>query len=155
MTLVPLTYKSVTGQFIEANWRIGALKFVPDYEQNKLVLSSPVGGGGAFNFGGPPGLTIGTTTMIGHFDDSFAPGLTATDYTVTIDWGDGTQTSGTLVADESIEGSYFVYADSSHTYNNPGPYSLSITITDDLDDPPIQLLPGTVTVYGGGGAGHP
>jgi hypothetical protein len=59
---------------------------------------------------------------VGKFDDGWADkGITdplgkASDYSAVINWGDGTKTVGTIVADKSLKGRYSVVG--SHTYNS-------------------------------------
>ena len=52
------------------------------------------------------------------------------DFTASIDWGDGTTTSGTLADD----GAGHITVSGSHTYANEGSFPLSVTITDSDDD---------------------
>jgi hypothetical protein len=54
-------------------------------------------------------------------------GAAASDFTATIAWGDGQQTSGTVVAD--VNGSFSV--DGSHTYADEGSYAVGVAIRDD------------------------
>ena len=55
------------------------------------------------------------------------PDTVASDYTATIDWGDGTATTaGTVTA---ASGGGFAVS-GSHTYANGGAYTTSVTITD-------------------------
>src|SRR5262249_3806173 len=51
---------------------------------------------------------------------------TASDFTATIDWGDGTSTSGTVITQKG--GGFAV--DGTHTYANDGKYTLGIKIND-------------------------
>jgi PKD repeat protein len=54
------------------------------------------------------------------------PSATASQYTATINWGDGTTTTGTV--SERFSGEFDVYG--SHTYATAGVYLVSVTITD-------------------------
>src|SRR5262249_60691821 len=55
------------------------------------------------------------------------PNAAASDYTATIDWGDG---SGALPATVSDSGDGVFAASGSHTYAQNGTYTATITITD-------------------------
>jgi streptogramin lyase len=104
--------------------------------------------------GGFPGQALGNVSIV-SLNDS-APGLSAVDFTVTIDWGDGTTTAGTLsplyyalpygqLPITSRPAGRFVQSaivdpigypngsnfsvQGSHTYANSGTYSVKVTIT--------------------------
>ncbi len=70
------------------------------------------------------------------FTDTYA-GNVASDFTGTINWGDGTTTAGTITA--GSPGSYIV--NGTHTYADEGSYPISATLTDDA--------PGTATATAG------
>ncbi len=69
--------------------------------------------------GSPSGLVA-----VASFTDA-APGARTTDYTTTIDWGDGSQTPGTVVAN-SGGGGFQVLGN--HTYAEDGSYTTTISI---------------------------
>jgi hypothetical protein len=77
--------------------------------------------------GVPLGATAGTqfSAKVATFTDANPYG-TASDYTATINWGDGTASAGTV---GSAAGGGFTVT-GSHTYANGGTYTTSITITD-------------------------
>ena len=54
------------------------------------------------------------------------PGAVASDYSVTIDWQDGSNSAGTISANP--DGSFSVSA--SHTYNEEKTFYAAVTITD-------------------------
>jgi PKD repeat protein len=70
--------------------------------------------------------TAGTsfTAQVASFADS-DPGGTASDYSATINWGDGSSSPGTVAA----TGSGFA-VNGTHTYASPGSYKISVTIAD-------------------------
>ncbi len=63
--------------------------------------------------------------LVATFGDAY-PGNVASDFTATIDWGDGTTTAGTVTSPSA--GLYDVSG--SHTYAEDGPYSATVTLTD-------------------------
>ena len=73
---------------------------------------------------GTEGSTTGTTTVATFTDAD--PNATASDFTATIDWGDGTSTAGTVVAQSG--GGFAV--DGTHTYSDEGKYAITTTIKD-------------------------
>ncbi len=80
------------------------------------------------------------TGMLAHFTDA-DPGVVASDYAVTINWGDGSSpTSGVIASNPS--GGFDVSG--THTYAEEGTYTLSITIND--NDGTSAAVPGTATV---------
>jgi hypothetical protein len=79
----------------------------------------------------PTGTTISGTegtaivgAITGHFDDANA-GASAADFTATINWGDGTTSAGTVVANAG--GGFDVTA--THTYAHAGPKTLTVDVT--------------------------
>ena len=88
-----------------------------------LILSADYVGSAAA--GGPiPAAPLASISNL-------AAGASASDFTATVDWGDGSPpTAGTVVADASIPGqpgSQFAVS-GGHTYATPGLYSLTITV---------------------------
>jgi hypothetical protein len=69
-----------------------------------------------------PNTWLGTLTA--HFSDSDASNV-ASDFSATIDWGDGTKTAGTLT---DVNGTIAV--SSSHPYGAAGQFSASVTVVD-------------------------
>src|SRR5262249_26219248 len=68
---------------------------------------------------------VTTTGMVASFIDA-NPNAMASDFTATIDWGDGTSTTGTIVAQTG--GSFAV--DGAHTYADEGKYAVSATVNE-------------------------
>jgi hypothetical protein len=77
---------------------------------------------------GTEGQALGSSTQVATFTD---PDTTAvpTDYTASIDWGDGATTSGTI---SGGSGSFTVSAN--HTYVEDGTFTATVTVTD-ADNP--------------------
>jgi hypothetical protein len=75
----------------------------------------------------PVSATAGTqfSGTVATFTEA-VPDTVASDYTATINWGDGTATAGTVSA---ASGGGFAVS-GSHTYANGGAYTISVTITD-------------------------
>jgi len=65
----------------------------------------------------------------------------ASDFGATVDWGDGTTTSGTI---SGSNGSYTVSG--SHTYTAPGPYTVTTTFADDAPGTATATATTTATV---------
>jgi hypothetical protein len=79
---------------------------------------------------GTEGTAISGT--VATFTDTLTTNV-ASDFTATIDWGDGSTSAGTVAGSN---GSFTVTG--SHTYNDEGTFTTSVTLTDDT--------PGTATV---------
>jgi hypothetical protein len=73
---------------------------------------------------GTEGTAISGATVATFTDAN--PNAAASDFTATINWGDGTHTTGTVVAES--EGGFAV--EGSHNYANDGKYTLGIKIDD-------------------------
>jgi len=76
---------------------------------------------------------------VATFTDSNPDGKLG-DYTATIDWGDGTTSSGTVSAD-AVSG---LDVSGGHTYSSPGSKTVKVTITD--TGGATTTAQGTVTV---------
>jgi hypothetical protein len=83
-------------------------------------------------------IAVGTT--VATFADN--AGLTASNYTATIDWGDGTTTAGSV---SGSAGSFTVTSAVSHTYADEGLFTETVTITRTTDSATIAPS-GTVAV---------
>jgi photosystem II stability/assembly factor-like uncharacterized protein len=81
----------------------------------------------------PPSATEGSALVdapIAIFSDAGGP-YPLSDYTITIDWGDGTPpSSGTVVPNP--DGTYSVLG--SHTYAEEGPYTISVTVANSAEN---------------------
>ena len=84
----------------------------------------------------PATATPAPIANLATFTDTGYPGNDASDFSVTIDWGDGSgldTTSGSIVNN----GGVFTVSSTGHTYAEEGSYSITVTIADDA--------PGTAT----------
>jgi hypothetical protein len=81
-------------------------------------------------------------TLIASFSDA-RPTATASQFTATIDWGDGTTSPGTIAADTAQSGQFLVVA--SHTYVHAGDLPLSVSITS--SDPADNAASATSTAH--------
>ncbi|HUI26664.1 MAG TPA: hypothetical protein VL403_11320, partial [Candidatus Kryptonia bacterium] len=86
-------------------------------------------------------VAIAAGTTVATFADN--AGLASTDYTATIDWGDGTTTAGVV---SGTGGSFTVTSAVSHTYADEGLFNEVVTITCTTDSATIAPS-GTVTVF--------
>jgi hypothetical protein len=57
-----------------------------------------------------------------------APGASASDLTVTVDWGDGTKDSNVQVVPFGTDGKFALVG--THTYTNAGQYTIAVTVND-------------------------
>jgi uncharacterized repeat protein (TIGR01451 family) len=114
---------------------------VTAYETSDPSFSLEVGGGLTVTEGDvltPTPITISPTEgasfsgVVGTFADSLTT-TPASDFTATIDWGDGTTTAGTITSVGA--GSFQVSGD--HTYAEEGKYTVTAKLSDDA--------PGTAT----------
>lgn len=78
---------------------------------------------------------------VANFVDG-TPTATPADFTATVDWGDGTKNSGTVI--RLTLRSFTVIG--THTYGNPGTYTLTVTLHDNVDNATYQASPGTAHV---------
>src|SRR3984957_8432307 len=85
-------------------------------------------------------VAIAAGTTVATFADN--AGLPSSDYTATIDWGDGTTTTGVV---SGSAGSFTVASAVSHTYADEGLFTEVVTITRTTDSATIAPS-GTVTV---------
>ncbi len=111
-----------------------------------IALGQAVIADAALTAGAPVALTPSTgakltNTIVGTFTDANT-GAAASDFTATIDWGDGTATSpGTIVA-TTPAGTFEV--EGTHAYANPGSYATKIVV-DDVGGSTVTL-PGSAVV---------
>src|SRR6185437_14007819 len=82
---------------------------------------------------------------VATFTDTYA-GNTASDFTASIDWGDGTTTSGTVSG-----GSGTFTVSGGHTYTAAGTDSVHVTLTDDAPGTATATATTTANVSSGGG----
>ncbi|MEI7685237.1 MAG: hypothetical protein WCL32_09435 [Planctomycetota bacterium] len=116
------------GTFATTDVNIGGIDFTIEYDNNEGVARfiGP-GMGNAQGNNRNVGLGQNLNGSIGSFVDLDAPGLTGSDFTISIDWGDGATGLGVLTGSA---GSYIVTPLSGHTYSSAGTYSASFTVED-------------------------
>jgi streptogramin lyase len=85
------------------------------------VASTPISAAPAAAFNGVEGVPV--TALLATFHDA-NPRSQASDYTATIDWGDGTTSPGVISTDPL--GGYLV--NGSHTFDKQGTYPVGVTI---------------------------
>ena len=85
-------------------------------------------------------IAVPAGTTVATFADN--AGLSASDYTATIDWGDGATTAGSV---SGSNGSFTVTSAVAHTYGDEGTFTEVVTITRTTDFATIAPS-GTVTV---------
>src|SRR5207247_10407796 len=78
------------------------------------------------------------------FTNTGYPDNTASDFTATIDWGDGTTTSGTVSG-----GSGTFTVSGNHTYADEGNYDTTVVIADDAPGTANATASGTASVAEG------
>jgi hypothetical protein len=90
----------------------------------------------------PIQTTEGTAVSgpVATFSDTYT-GNTATDFTATINWGDGTTTAGTVTGGA---GSFTVSG--GHTYTSPGSFPVVVTLADDAPGTASQTATTTASV---------
>ena len=93
----------------------------------------------ANNISGNPGKPF-TNIPVATFTTSFA-GNVAGDFTATIDWGDGTTSTGTIVGSA---GTFTVRG--SHTYTTGGDEIIEVTVSDDAPGTAIATGTGSATI---------
>ncbi|SIO06103.1 hypothetical protein SAMN05444166_2250 [Singulisphaera sp. GP187] len=99
---------------------------------------------------GEAGIPL-TNTGVGQFSDSDTR-EPASNFTATIDWGDGTApTSGTVTQTSSSTGSTFEVL-GSHTYQNPGNFPVNVNVADQPNTTTTILSGVTFTVTDVGGS---
>jgi PKD repeat protein len=81
------------------------------------------------------------TGAVATFTDTGFPGNTAGDFTATIDWGDGTTTTGTVSG-----GSGLFTVSGSHTYADEGSFATTVILTDDAPGTASATATGTASV---------
>src|SRR5207253_2106543 len=83
-----------------------------------------------------------TSAVLATFTDSGYPNNAASDFTATIDWGTGPNTTGTV----NVSGSTITVTDTTgHTYADEGSYTITVTLTDTDDDLSRQATPTSPT----------
>jgi uncharacterized repeat protein (TIGR01451 family) len=80
--------------------------------------------------------------QVASFTDSTFPSNSLSDFTATIDWGDGTTPSAGTVSGQS--GTFTVSG--THTYAEEGSFTVKVTLTDDAPGTATATVSGTATV---------
>ncbi len=113
--------------YIEEGTYYGSVTYVNDCGTHKVAFLAQVGDAPFSAAGVSVNTTAGTllSATVATFTDA-DPAGTASDYTATINWGDGTTSAGTIT---SVAGGGFAVT-GSHTYANGGAYPTSVAITD-------------------------
>ncbi len=101
----------------------------------------------ALTAGSPVALTpntgvLLTNTTVATFTDA-NPAATVSDFTATIDWGDGTPTTVGTIAQPGGVGTAFD-VEGTHAYAKPGTYQTKVVVTDVGGS--VVYIPGTATV---------
>jgi hypothetical protein len=91
--------------------------------------------------------TEGTTFSgtVATFTNTTYPSNPATDFTATINWGDGTTTAGTVLG----AGASSFSVTGNHTYADEGPFTVTVLLIDDAPGTAVGTATGTVTVAEG------
>jgi streptogramin lyase len=112
--------------------------YVAEYAAGALGRMSAIGGTGdtiQATHGSP------FTGAVASFVDG-TPTAMQTDFTATVDWGDGTHDAGTVTGPRG--GPFTVSG--THTYTNPGRYGLQVSLHDSVDNANYQATSGTAQV---------
>ena len=113
----------------------------PDASSAVATTTAAVGFGGTETLQSATEFTtVPTGTQVATFVDN--AGLPSTDYSVMIDWGDGTTTAGSVTGSA---GSFTVTSASDHTYADEGLFTLTANIQRTTDHA-TTAASGTVTV---------
>jgi PKD repeat protein len=104
------------------------------------VVEGDVLGGTGLSVIGVQGQAL-TSVAVASFTSTFSP---AADFTASIDWGNGTITSGTVTGSA---GNYTVTG--SNTYSTKGGYTIVVTINDDSPGTANLVLKGSAAIYAG------
>jgi hypothetical protein len=114
----------------------------PDASFASATTQADIGFGGTEVFSAADEtVAVPAGTTVATFADN--AGLTAADYTATIDWGDGTTTAGMVSGSGP---SFTVTSAVAHTYADEGVFTEVVTITRTTDSATIAPS-GTVTVF--------
>jgi len=114
----------------------------PDAATGVATTTAGIGFGGTETLqSATEGEAVPTGTQVATFVDN-KPGTTAADYTVKIDWGDGTTTDGTV---SGGSGSFTITSAADHAYADEANFTLTANITRTADSAHTSAS-GTVSV---------
>ena len=124
---------TTAGQFLITSFMADV---APDAASGAATTTADIGFGGVVT---PPQgtfefIALPTGTQVATFADN--AGDPATDYTATIDWGDGTTTAGSV---SGSGGSFTVTSASPHTYADEGNFTEIVTITNTANNTSITI----------------
>src|SRR5262249_44726734 len=121
---------SVTVTKIDAGLTVGPVGNTVDVAEGDVLA---VNGGANFN------ATEGTTFsgVVSSFTDTGYPGNSASDFTATIDWGDGTTTPGTVTG-----GAGTFNVSGTHLYTDEGTFNTTVTLADDAPGTAVAISHG-------------
>jgi len=119
---------SGTHTYAEEGTFNGSVNYEDDCGSHKVAFQANVADAALSATGVPVGAAAGAqfNATVATFTDADPAGF-ALDYTATIDWGDGTTTSGTVSA--NLNGGFTVTGP--HKYAGSGLYQTSVTISDE------------------------
>ena len=86
------------------------------------------------------------TGSVASFSDTTYTDNPPTDFTATIDWGDGTTTTGTIAGVAGPGGSASLVVSGDHLYADEGGYSLTVILTDGAPGTAAATATGTASV---------
>jgi hypothetical protein len=116
------------------------------------VADGDVLSGSGITFSGTEGQSFSGT--VATFTNTGFPANPSSDFTATIDWGDGTTTTGTVAT--SAGSPYTVTG--SHTYTDEGTFTTKVTLSDDVPGTGTATATGAATIAEGdvlSGTGSP
>jgi len=116
---------------------------IPDGAIGIATTKADIGFGGNETFNAAIAtVAIPSGTTVANFVDSAND--PSSDYTATIDWGDGTITSGAIVTGSN--GQFTVASPLAHTYLAFGDFTLTVTVTNTANNNATAMMSGTVAV---------
>jgi hypothetical protein len=104
------------------------------------IADAPLDSGAGVSISKTHNVAFASTTTLGTFRDQDALNKTTSDFTGTINWGDGTTSSATFVYTGATAnvGSFWKIT-GGHTYKTAKTYTVKITVTDKGGATPITI----------------
>jgi hypothetical protein len=116
---------------------------IPDLANGQATTQADIGFGGNETFNTAIAtIAIPSGTTVANFVDN--AGDPSTDYTASVNWGDGTITNGAIVTGSN--GQFAVATPSVHTYAAFGDFTLTVTVTNTANNNATAVMSGTVAV---------